>query len=85
MCQVVSWVIFGLLIGGIARLLYPGREPMGCLLTMVLGIVGSVIGGAITHFLTGDQYEPAGYLMSILGAILLLWLAGGSGPRRSLD
>lgn len=81
----IRWAIFGLFIGAIARLIWPGRQPMGCLVTMLIGIVGSVLGGGLTHLLTGDQYEPAGYIMSVIGAVLFLWLAGMNSHPKSLD
>ncbi len=73
--ELFGWIIFGLVVGGIARLLWPGQQRLGCLTTMVLGIVGSIVGGMITHLLTGGEYEPSSYLMSILGAILILWFS----------
>ena len=82
---VIGWAVFGLFVGAIARLIWPGVQPIGCLMTMLVGIVGSVIGGGLAHLLTGDRYQPAGYIMSIIGAMLFLWVAGlNSGPR-SLD
>ncbi len=84
-CQVIGWAVFGLFIGAIARLIWPGQQPIGCLPTMLLGIVGSVIGGGLTALLGGGRYEPAGYIMSIIGAILFLWLAGVGATPRSLD
>jgi uncharacterized membrane protein YeaQ/YmgE (transglycosylase-associated protein family) len=74
--ELIGWVVFGLFVGLIARLLWPGPQRAGCLTTILLGIVGSIVGGVITHLLTGGQYEPSSYLMSILGAILVLWIGG---------
>ena len=81
---IISTLIVGLIAGALARLLVPGRDPMGCLMTAVLGIVGSFIGGAIAYLLhwraTDDQYfHPAGLLLSVVGAIiaLLIWRAIG--------
>ncbi len=84
-CTVIRWAVFGLFVGAIARIIWPGQQPMGCLLTMLVGIVGSVIGGGLTSLLTGWRDEPAGYIMSVLGAILFLWVAGVNRPPRSLD
>jgi uncharacterized membrane protein YeaQ/YmgE (transglycosylase-associated protein family) len=76
---IISTLIVGLIAGGLARLLVPGRDPMGCLMTAVLGIVGSFVGGGIAYLLgwqRGDGYfHTAGLLMSIVGAIivLLIW------------
>jgi uncharacterized membrane protein YeaQ/YmgE (transglycosylase-associated protein family) len=74
--ELIGWAVFGLFIGLVARLLWPGPQRAGCLTTMLLGIIGSIVGGMITHLLTGGEYEPSSYLMSILGAILVLWIAG---------
>jgi uncharacterized membrane protein YeaQ/YmgE (transglycosylase-associated protein family) len=75
MYLVISWLIFGLIVGGIARLLKPGSQPMGCLLTSLLGIAGSFVFGYIATILRGhplDSSEPAGYIGGIIGAILIL-------------
>jgi len=77
--SLISWAFFGLLVGLIARFLWPGRQPAGCLPTMLLGIGGSVVGGLISYALMGGEdrpYHPAGWLMSILGAIVVLWGCG---------
>jgi len=73
MLGVIGWVIFGVIVGAIAKLLMPGRDPGGILVTMALGIAGALIGGLIGRGL--GWYGPnqsAGYLMSIVGAIVLL-------------
>ena len=75
MFGIIGWIVFGLIVGFIAKLLMPGRDPGGFIITMLLGIAGAVIGGMIGRAL--GWYGPtqgAGYLMSILGAILLLVL-----------
>ena len=88
MCwEIVEWTCFGFIVGAIARLFWPGRQPIGCLMTIVLGIVGSIVGGLLSYLLTGGpstEYQPAGFIMSVIGAILFLWIAGGRYPR-SLD
>ncbi|MBL8817185.1 MAG: GlsB/YeaQ/YmgE family stress response membrane protein [Planctomyces sp.] len=76
--NVLSWLVFGLVVGSIARFLIPGRQNMGWFLTTVLGIVGSMVGGAISWFLfgqRGDQINPAGLIMSTIGAILVVVIA----------
>ena len=74
--HIIGWLIIGLIIGGIARLLMPGRDPIGCLATALLGIGGSFVGGLIGRAIWGDRggYYHPGFLISILGAIILLWL-----------
>jgi uncharacterized membrane protein YeaQ/YmgE (transglycosylase-associated protein family) len=73
MFGIFGWIIFGLVIGLIAKLLMPGRDPGGVILTTLLGIVGAVIGGFLGRALGLYQAgEPAGFMMATLGAILVL-------------
>lgn len=87
MLSLIGWLIAGLIVGGIARLLIPGRQPMGTLMTMVLGIVGALVGGLVSWMIWGMPGEPfgthawPGYLFSILGAVLVLWISLGSARR----
>lgn len=75
MFGVISWIVFGLIVGAIAKLLMPGRDPGGFIVTMLLGIAGAVIGGFVGRALGFyGPNEGASYLMSIVGAILLLWI-----------
>jgi uncharacterized membrane protein YeaQ/YmgE (transglycosylase-associated protein family) len=87
---ILSWAVFGLIVGLIARFLYPGRQPMGLLGTMALGIVGSLLGGFISW---GIGFRPeegafrgAGWIMSIVGALIVvgvgLFAASNASPRR---
>jgi uncharacterized membrane protein YeaQ/YmgE (transglycosylase-associated protein family) len=80
----IGWAVFGLVVGAVARLIWPGRQPIGCLTTMVLGVSGSMVGGMITYALTGGperQYHPASWVMSIIGAIVVLWIYGATMSR----
>lgn len=75
MLILLSWIFFGLVVGVIAKFLMPGRDPGGFLVTIGIGIAGAFIGGFLARLV--GWYGPqgqAGYLMSIAGAILLLWL-----------
>jgi uncharacterized membrane protein YeaQ/YmgE (transglycosylase-associated protein family) len=82
MFSLLGWVIFGAIVGAIARWITPGRDPMGCFLTILLGIVGSVVGGILLGFLIGGRgTDPAGWVGSILGAVLVLWLYRRYGTR----
>jgi uncharacterized membrane protein YeaQ/YmgE (transglycosylase-associated protein family) len=73
MFWLIGWVLFGLLVGLIARGLTPGTQPMGCLGTTLLGIAGSFIGGAIGYLLSGgDLIQSSGWIGSIVGAVILL-------------
>src|SRR5688500_12797933 len=75
MVGVLGWVLFGLVVGIVAKLLMPGRDPGGFIITTILGIVGAVIGGFLgrTLGLYGPG-EPAGFLMATLGAVVLLFI-----------
>jgi uncharacterized membrane protein YeaQ/YmgE (transglycosylase-associated protein family) len=75
MFGVIGWIVFGLIVGALAKLVMPGRDPGGFIITMLLGIAGAVVGGFIGRAL--GWYGPndaAGFLMSFLGAIILLAL-----------
>jgi len=73
MFGVLGWILFGLVVGIIAKLLMPGRDPGGMIVTVVLGIVGAVVGGFLGRALgMYGPNEPAGFLMSLVGAIVLL-------------
>lgn len=86
MANIIGWIVFGLVAGAIARALHPGPDRMGLLSTMFLGVVGSFAGGGIAYILQfgSSPYQPGGWLMSILGAVLLLTLGFFSKQARSL-
>jgi uncharacterized membrane protein YeaQ/YmgE (transglycosylase-associated protein family) len=73
---IIGWCLFGLVAGAIARLLVPGRQSMGILMTIVLGIIGSLVGGLIGYMIMGqgDPLQPSGWIMSIVGAVIVLGL-----------
>lgn len=75
MFGILGWIIFGLIVGVIAKLLMPGKDPGGIIVTMLLGIVGAVLGGFVGRAL--GMYGPndsAGIFMSILGAVVVLFI-----------
>ena len=74
--SVLGWIVFGIIAGALARLLHPGRDQMGLLATMMLGIVGSLIGGGLWYLFKGgaEPYSPGGFLMAVVCAIVLLAL-----------
>ena len=70
---ILAWILFGLVLGIIAKLLMPGRDPGGFIVTILLGIAGALVGGFAGRALgLYTENEGAGWLMSILGAIVLL-------------
>ena len=73
---IIGWIIVGLIAGAIARWIMPGPDPMGWLGTIVLGVVGSLVGGTLLNLLTGGGLElsAAGILGSILGALIVLFV-----------
>jgi uncharacterized membrane protein YeaQ/YmgE (transglycosylase-associated protein family) len=72
---VLGWILFGLVVGIIAKLLMPGRDPGGLIITTLLGIIGAVIGGFLGRSLgLYGPNEPAGFFMATLGAIVLLFI-----------
>jgi len=75
MLHMIGHAIFGLIIGLLARAVMPGRQHMGLILTMILGIVGAWLGGFIGHK-TGMYKEghPAGFLMALVGALIVLFV-----------
>jgi len=80
------WIVFGLIVGAIAKLLMPGRDPGGIIVTMALGIAGSLIGGFVGRAvgLYGPENNGGGFFMAILGAILLLWIYRMIVARRTV-
>ena len=73
MFGIIGWIVFGIIVGALAKLVMPGRDPGGLLVTMLLGIVGAVLGvymGRVFGLYGPDQ--AAGFVMSFVGAVLLL-------------
>jgi uncharacterized membrane protein YeaQ/YmgE (transglycosylase-associated protein family) len=72
---ILGWILFGLIVGALAKLVMPGRDPGGIIVTMLLGIAGAVLGGFAGRALGFyGPNEAAGFLMSFVGAVLLLWM-----------
>ncbi len=80
MLHIVWSIIVGFVVGLIARAVVPGAQHMGFIATVVLGIVGSLVGGLLARLFSkpreGATFHPAGFLLSIVGAIVLLLLWG---------
>lgn len=78
------FVVFGLVVGLLARALMPGRQSMGLLMTAVLGIIGSFVGGFLVSLVTDNRVtdlNTAGIIGSIVGALLVLLVVGRIAPR----
>jgi uncharacterized membrane protein YeaQ/YmgE (transglycosylase-associated protein family) len=80
--NVLGQIIFGLFVGIIAKLLMPGRDPGGMIVTALIGMAGALIGTFVGRAFWGDANYSAGWIMSILGSILLLWLYRVFAGRR---
>jgi uncharacterized membrane protein YeaQ/YmgE (transglycosylase-associated protein family) len=81
---VLAWILFGLVIGVIAKLLMPGRDPGGFIVTILLGIAGALVGGFLGQAMGFyGEGESAGWIISILGAIILLALYRMVAGRRA--
>ena len=75
MFGIVGWIIFGLIVGAVAKLLMPGKDPGGFIITAIIGMVGALVGGFIGRSVGFyREGEPAGFFMAVIGAIILLYL-----------
>ena len=73
--SILGWILFGLVVGVVGKFLMPGRDPGGFVLTILLGIAGALIGGFVGQSLGFYQPgEPAGFVMAVIGSIVLLLL-----------
>ncbi len=74
--EIIGWIVFGLIVGVIAKLLMPGRDPGGCIITMLLGVVGAFVGGFIFEQLTGRpdvmRFDIGSLVVAVVGAIVVL-------------
>jgi uncharacterized membrane protein YeaQ/YmgE (transglycosylase-associated protein family) len=85
MFGVIGWIIFGLIVGIVAKLLMPGRDPGGFIVTALLGVAGALFGGWLGRAL--GWYGPAdsaGFFMSLIGAVVLLFLYRTFTRRRTI-
>lgn len=73
---IISWIVLGLIAGAIAKLLMPGRDPGGCIITMLLGVAGAFVGGWVGKTLfdvqLGRFFDLRTWLLAILGSLILL-------------
>lgn len=78
MMGIIRMIVVGLIVGALGKLLVLGNAPIGWIMTCLLGIAGSIVAGLVIHLLPsqrGKPFHPAGFLASILGAAVLLWLS----------
>ncbi len=78
---VIAMAIEGLVLGALGRLFVPGRQPMGCVATILCGLGGALIGGVVGRFLFGPNYAP-GLIMGVICSTALIWLLYGTDARR---
>lgn len=75
MFSIIGYIVFGAIVGTLAKFLMPGRDSHGCVVTIALGIGGAILGGFLGRFLgLYAEGQPAGWVMATIGAILLLWI-----------
>ena len=80
---ILGWILFGLVIGALAKLVMPGKDPGGIIVTILLGIAGALVGGFLGQALgLYETGEPAGWVAAFLGAVLLLFLYRMVARRR---
>ncbi len=82
--NIIGWLLFGLIVGAIAKFLMPGRDPGGWIVTILLGIAGSFVGGFLATTILGQNEQTAGWIGSIVGAMLLLLVYRLIAGRRTV-
>lgn len=84
---ILSWVIFGLIAGVIAKLVMPGRDPGGCIVTVLIGIAGAFVGGFLYEFFTGRQqymqFDLGSMVLAVVGAVVILAIYRALAGRRA--
>lgn len=84
--SILMFILFGLIVGFLARAIMPGRQSMGLVATGLVGIAGSFLGGVIGNLISGTpmlELHAAGFIGSLLGALFVLFLLGWAGRRRT--
>ena len=86
---ILSWILFGLIAGAIAKALPKGNDPGGWVVTIIIGILGAFVGGAIGQWVLGwdddTGFNFRSFLLAVLGAVLLLWMYRQFSGRRRID
>ncbi|MFZ5832928.1 MAG: GlsB/YeaQ/YmgE family stress response membrane protein [Planctomycetota bacterium] len=73
--NIIAWLLFGLIIGALARFVLPGKQDLNMIMTIALGVVGSFVGGGLYSLIFGAEggwFQPGGWLLSLVGAIIVL-------------
>lgn len=84
--SILMFILFGLIVGFLARAIMPGRQSMGLIATALVGITGAFIGGIVGNLISGApilELHAAGFIGSILGALFVLFIMGWAGRRSS--
>jgi len=82
--DILLWIVFGLVVGIVAKLIMPGRDPGGIIITIVLGVVGALLGGWVGRLIgLYREGEAAGFIMAVVGAVVVLALYRLAVPSRS--
>jgi uncharacterized membrane protein YeaQ/YmgE (transglycosylase-associated protein family) len=82
---IIGWIFFGLIVGIVAKFLTPGRDPGGFIVTILIGIVGALVGGFLGRAIgLYHEDDPVGFIMAVIGSIVLLLLYRMVAGRRSL-
>ncbi|HMR85267.1 MAG TPA: GlsB/YeaQ/YmgE family stress response membrane protein [Niabella sp.] len=83
--SILSWILFGLIAGAIAKALHPGKDPGGWIVTIIIGIAGAFVGGWLGSMVMDaptSNWSLKGFLFAVGGAVLLLWLYGMATRKR---
>ena len=81
---IIGWIVVGLLAGGLAKLLMPGRDPGGCIITILLGIAGAVLAGWLGQMVGWYKAgEGAGFIAAVVGAFIILFIYKLIAGRRA--
>jgi uncharacterized membrane protein YeaQ/YmgE (transglycosylase-associated protein family) len=83
--SIIMFILFGLIVGFLARAIMPGKQSMGFIATALVGIVGSFIGGFVGNLISGTpmlELRTSGFIGSIIGALVVLAVMGWAGRRR---
>ncbi|GAB3416248.1 GlsB/YeaQ/YmgE family stress response membrane protein [Niabella aquatica] len=84
--EILSWVIFGLIAGIIAKALHPGKDPGGWIITIIIGIAGAFLGGWIGNIIGWGEpsnFSIRSFILAVVGSLILLWVYSIATRKRS--